>query len=109
MRVARQAIENGHPDTAVEFAQKAAEAAPDNPEPMWLLAQAYGLQDGESNAKMIAQNTVNTDAEAPKNASPKQVGPKIATIAEKLNKIAPASGKADPAATKPMPGSRPKP
>jgi hypothetical protein len=58
MRVARQALENGHPDTAIRFAQKAVQAFPESDEPLRILAMAYGQKN--KNKPPNSVNPVNS-------------------------------------------------
>lgn len=107
-QVARQAIANGHPETAIRFARKAADAAPDSTEPLRVLAQAYRLQDG-GNPRILAQEAPKPASKAPANVAaapssptpPEQFEPLMAAIAEKLSEIAPATGSNQKSATKP--------
>lgn len=62
MRVAHQAIDNGHPDTAIRFAQKAVRAFPENDEPLRILALAYGQKDDGGIARFAAVDTANDHA-----------------------------------------------
>jgi hypothetical protein len=73
IRVAEQAMENGHPDTAIRFAQKAARAFPDSDEPVRLLALAYHRKNDESRTGSARPAT----AAAPSTyAAPVDVAPK---------------------------------
>ena len=57
MRVARQAMENGHPDTAIRFAEKAVLAAPESDEPVQILARAYRQLNDDYKARIVARST----------------------------------------------------
>lgn len=65
VRVALQAIENGHPDTAIRFAQKAVQAYPDSDEPLRVLALAYRQKEAAGIAGSAAANIANAAPAAP--------------------------------------------
>jgi len=64
MRVAWQAIEDGHPDTAIRFAQKAVEAYPESDEPLRILALAYRQKGGRDETPYLARNIPNPGSAA---------------------------------------------
>ena len=62
MRVSRQALENGHPETAIRFAQKAVVAAPESIEPLRILAQAYSRNGDHGKAQDNFQAAIKPDS-----------------------------------------------
>jgi len=91
MRVARQAMENGHPDTAIRFAKMAVLAAPESEGPMRLLAQAYSLQIG-GEAVSVARDSAKLTAAALTGSQRTRNVSRPSAIEEELNSIQPPPG-----------------
>jgi hypothetical protein len=64
MRVARQAMENGHPGIAIRFAKRAVLASPESDEPLRILALVYRQQSDDDKAVIVARDTPKREAAA---------------------------------------------
>ena len=64
MRVARQAMENGHPGIAIRFAKRAFLASPECDGPIRILALVYRQQSDDDKAVIVARDTPKREAAA---------------------------------------------